>query len=85
MTTQTKPKSRLSSLFDTTPVPSSSTSATVKPKVRSAFSSLFDTEEDSQTKKTDNEAASASDAPGDKTSSKVEITKVFDFAGEAVK
>jgi len=81
-----KPKSRFGSIFDSCDtskndkVPSTET---VSDKARSRFSDLFDTPTE-ETNKVDSSGANSSKEPIQK-GGKVEITKVFDFAGEEVK
>jgi len=79
-----KPSNRLASLFDATPnsqelaKSSSDTQQTTKNKPKSLLSGLFDENPEKIEKKPESESNSKSD------NDKIEITKVFDFAGETV-
>jgi len=80
---ETKPKNLLSSLFDTnTDSKDKSEEKTEKlqdkPKAKSLLSGLFDEEPS-------NDKLESKEDDGESKSSKIEITKVFDFAGEEVK
>ena len=80
-----KPSSRLASLFDDVPKQkeTSDSSSDTKSKPKSLLSGLFDDEP-----KKDSKCETSKDTNSDKItetkSDKIEITKVFDFAGEAV-
>merc|ERR1719322_1057906 len=80
-----KPSSRLASLFDDVPKQkeTSDSSSDTKSKPKSLLSGLFDDEP-----KKDSKCETSKDTNSDKItvtkSDKSEITKVFDFAGEAV-
>lgn len=74
-----KPKNILSTLFDAEP--EEKEIKEVKPKPKSLLSSLFD----DKPKPPSEDASSSADQDTSTASSKIEITKVFDFAGESVK
>jgi len=82
---QAKPTSRFGSIFDSVEKEKKPeddmVGEAVKEKPKSRFSSLFDTSTSSKAEGESEEPSKAATAPGDK----VEITKVFDFAGEVVK
>ena len=74
-----KPASRLSSLFDDIPVKEETNSKTVE-KPKSLLSGLFDDDKPENSIKTVQDDDKPSETKGDK----IEIKKVFDFAGEMV-
>jgi len=80
-----KPKNRFGSLFDKTDSNENGTDKTIKePKIvkpKNRFGSLFDKEVDKEPNKDTGQAGSGPVV----ADGKVEITKVFDFAGEEVK
>ena len=94
-----KPKSRLSSLFDPTPSEPEIKPEKIKPK--SLLGSIFDDVDKSKPEETSSvepgavssgesgatagPIAAASEKPVTIDPGKVEITKVYDFAGEVVK
>jgi len=82
-----KPSSRLASLFDDVCEPNDAVIAkeTVKQRPKSLLSGLFDDEPKigNNDDEASNSSCRASDLGGD--DNKIEITKVYDFAGEVVK
>jgi len=88
-TTASAGRNRLSSLFDPSPSPSpSSNTAKVgpaKPAARSLLTSIFDDDLPKEADSSDASKDSPKDCPKEATAGKIEITKVFDFAGESVK
>eukprot|EP00090_Calanus_glacialis_P042208 TRINITY_DN74932_c0_g1_i1.p1 TRINITY_DN74932_c0_g1~~TRINITY_DN74932_c0_g1_i1.p1 ORF type:complete len:333 (+),score=137.37 TRINITY_DN74932_c0_g1_i1:33-1031(+) len=78
-----KPSSRLASLFDDIAKPSETKEPT-KQKPKSLLSGLFDDEPKNEVEEDDTKSSSkASELTG--SDNKIEITKVYDFAGEVVK
>jgi len=76
-----KPKNLLSSLFDVKPEQKDNVKEEVKPKPKSLLSSLFD----ETPKPVNTEDGGERATEENKTNNKIEITKIFDFAGEEVK
>ena len=74
-----KPASSLSSLFDDIPVIKETNTKTVE-KPKSLLSGLFDDDKQEKSIKTDRDDDKSSETKSDK----IEIKKVFDFAGEMV-
>jgi len=75
-----KPKNLLSSLFDVKPNQKEVDKEQVTSKPKSLLSSLF--EEKSESKNTENKCLEGKE---ETDSTKIEITKIFDFAGEEIK
>jgi len=81
--TTKNPTGRFSSLFDDDISESDSSKTSAKSKPRSLLSNLFN-DTPAETHKEENSSNSSDNNPNNKTD-QIEITKVYDFAGEAVK
>jgi len=79
-----KPKSRLSSLFDPSPVAADEKPKPAKSSKINTFGDLFEDKPSVRTEPPPPEKGSSDTTKAD-NSNKMEITKVFDFAGEVVK